>query len=61
MESLETSVWRDLKWFLTGETVSLMRNMNNFFFRHVSHYLITYYLPSGLFVIVSWIRREFLS
>merc|ERR1719384_2871191 len=23
--------------------------------RHVSHYLITYYLPSGLFVIVSWI------
>ena len=30
-------------------------------FRHVSHYLITYYLPSGLFVIVSWIRKlEFL-
>jgi len=23
--------------------------------RHVSHYLITYYLPSGLFVVVSWI------
>merc|ERR1719273_2616676 len=23
--------------------------------RYVSHYLITYYLPSGLFVIVSWI------
>merc|ERR1719400_1042689 len=23
--------------------------------RHVSHYIITYYLPSGLFVIVSWI------
>jgi len=23
--------------------------------RHISHYLITYYLPSGLFVVVSWI------
>ena len=23
--------------------------------RHVSHYIITYYLPSGLFVVVSWI------
>ena len=23
--------------------------------RHLSHYLITYYLPSGLFVMVSWI------
>ena len=23
--------------------------------RHLSHYLITYYLPSGLFVVVSWI------
>jgi hypothetical protein len=23
--------------------------------RHVSHYVITYYLPSGLFVVVSWI------
>jgi hypothetical protein len=24
--------------------------------RYVSTYIITYYLPSGLFVIVSWIR-----
>ena len=23
--------------------------------RHVSHYIINYYLPSGLFVVVSWI------
>jgi hypothetical protein len=23
--------------------------------RKVSHYIITYYLPSGMFVIVSWI------
>ncbi len=23
--------------------------------RHVWHYIITYYLPSGLFVVVSWI------
>ena len=23
--------------------------------RYVSHYIITYYLPSGLFVVVSWI------
>ena len=26
--------------------------------RHVSHYIITYYLPSGLFVVVSWIRSS---
>ena len=23
--------------------------------RHISHYIINYYLPSGLFVVVSWI------
>ena len=23
--------------------------------RHVMHYIINYYLPSGLFVVVSWI------
>ena len=26
--------------------------------RKMSFYIVTYYLPSGLFVVVSWIRQE---
>ena len=26
--------------------------------RYVSHYIITYYLPSGLFVVVSWVSEK---
>ena len=26
--------------------------------RKMSFYIVTYYLPSGLFVVVSWIRSE---
>ena len=29
--------------------------------RKMSFYIVTYYLPSGLFVVVSWIRQNNLS
>jgi hypothetical protein len=37
-------------WFYAGFELVLTRKM--------SFYVVTYYLPSGLFVIVSWIREQ---
>jgi hypothetical protein len=37
-----------IPWFYAGFELVLTRKM--------SFYVVTYYLPSGLFVIVSWIR-----
>jgi hypothetical protein len=37
-------------WFYAGFELVLTRKM--------SFYVVTYYLPSGLFVIVSWIREH---
>ena len=42
------------------QKLSILYLHNYLHCRHVSHYLITYYLPSGLFVVVSWIRKQIL-
>ncbi len=45
--------------FLTQTSILQIYPIIHFFqmvlVRHVSHYIINYYLPSGLFVVVSWI------
>ena len=46
-------------WFWIGAMWQTVINLSMFLFqkleRHFMSYIITYYLPSGLFVVVSWI------
>ena len=53
-----TTVWRGLRWFWTGWysdwLIYLVFYNSSFHCRKVAHYMITYYLPSSLFVVVSW-------
>ena len=59
----QTKYFQAALWATTGTPVLLTSHMFSISLagfemiltRHVSHYIITYYLPSGLFVVVSWI------
>ena len=44
------AVWEDINYDVTGFEIK--------FSRHVTKYLIQYYLSTGIFVIVSWVRYK---
>ena len=44
-------------WVSTGQNYSLS-GLEITFHRHVTKYIIQYYLTSGLFVVVSWVRTS---
>ena len=51
-EEDSTYVWLDIgNYSLTGFEINMHRNYMK--------YVVNYFLPSGLFVVVSWVRKKF--